>query len=344
MRATADAILAAVGHAFRATAVLSTAALTTAALTTAVLTTAALTTAALAPQLAAASTPRVPVLGLKGYDSPAGTGWGTYRPNEFFNGGDPSGHVVEITWKNWGHATATGRGRGFIFEPAGGYYPGSVAVDVRAFDLGHCSSRSPLAYQRLDVRYPTRPGGRLGKWTPWSASLCVTPFLPPVPTLPPAQTSAGPPCRNGQIAVTDAGGGAGLGHLDQVLLFTNRSQSTCFLYGYPGVAGLDGQGNQVVQAERTLNGYLGGLQPGATTLPTVSLSPGQTASAMVEGTDNPEGTATSCPYYPAFLVTPPGLTDSVQVMLPAGGDEPSGFPGCSRIQVHPLVPGRSGEG
>jgi hypothetical protein len=27
---------------------------------------------------------RVPVLGQKGFDSPSATGWGTYKPNEFF--------------------------------------------------------------------------------------------------------------------------------------------------------------------------------------------------------------------------------------------------------------------
>jgi hypothetical protein len=119
-----------------------------------------------------------------------------------------------------------------------------------------------------------------------------------------------------------------------VLVFTNESQATCSLSGYPGVAGLDAQGVQVVQAQRTLNGYLGGLPPGTTAPPTVSLAPGQTASAVVEGTDMPLGSATSCPSYPALLVTPPDLTDSVHLE--------AALPGCSPIQVHPVVPGSSG--
>ena len=150
------------------------------------------------------------------------------------------------------------------------------------------------------------------------------------------------PCHNGQIVVSDAGGGSGLGHQDQVILFTNQSQSTCALSGYPGVAGLDTQGNQAVQAERTTNGYLGGLQSGTTSLPSVSLASGQTASAIVEGTDNPVGSARSCPSYPTLLVTPPNLTVSVRVTVTGLGTNPPGLPGCSPIQVHPVVPGSSG--
>jgi hypothetical protein len=280
---------------------------------------------------ASSSRIRTPVLGQKGFDGPGATGWGTYEPNEFFNGGDPSGRVVSITWKHWGSRAATGTGRGFIFMPKGGYFPGSVKVDLRAFDLGRCTSNGPLAYERLDVRYPSRPGGRLGKWTPWSGSLCATTSTSTTTT---PERNAAPPCHDGQISVSDAGGGAGLGHQDQVILFTNRSQSTCSLSRYPGVAGLDSQGNQVVQAERTLSGYLGGLLNGATTPPTVTLAPGQAASATVEGTDNPIGSATSCPLYPALLVTPPNFTESVRVSV--------GLPGCSPLEVHPVVPGSSG--
>ena len=156
-----------------------------------------------------------------------------------------------------------------------------------------------------------------------------------------AAGSAVPPCHNGQIAVSGAGGGSGLGHQDQVILFTNQSQSTCALSGYPGVAGLDGQGDQAVQAQRTLGGYMGGLPPGATTPPNASLAPGQTASAKAEGTDNPVGSDISCPYYPVLLVTPPNLTDSVRVTVSELGT--NGLPGCSPIEVHPVVPGTTGD-
>lgn len=108
------------------------------------------------------------------------------------------------------------------------------------------------------------------------------------------------------------------------------------------MAGLDAQGGEAVQAQRTLNGYLGGLIVGATP-PVVSLAPGQIASATVEGTDNPIGSATSCPFYPYLLVTPPDLTDSVRVTVTDfGRPNHPGLPGCATIEVHPVVPGSSG--
>lgn len=129
--------------------------------------------------------------------------------------------------------------------------------------------------------------------------------------------------------------GAGLGHVALPLLFTNDGTATCTLSGYPGVAALDSSGAQVAQAQRTPQGYLGGLEGySGGPLPVVSLAPGQTASAMVEGTDNPAGTATSCVTYAALLVTAPDTTTSVRV--------DSALPGCSALEVHPVVEGTSG--
>jgi hypothetical protein len=88
-------------------------------------------------------------------------------------------------------------------------------------------------------------------------------------------------------------------------------------------------------------GYMGGLVAGATPS-VVSLQPNQSTSALVEGTDNPVGQATSCPAYPYLLVTPPNLTKSVRVTVTGLGSAPAGFPGCSPIYVHPLVAGTTG--
>jgi hypothetical protein len=159
-------------------------------------------------------------------------------------------------------------------------------------------------------------------------------FAPPTEALPGTA-----PCTNGQITVTDNGGGAGLGHEDQVVVFTNDSGSVCTLTGYPGVAGLTFSGAQAVQATRTLDGYMGGLLPGVTALPVVALAPGQTASAIAEGTDKPLGPQ-PCPGYPSLLVTPPGLTEHIEVDVTDLGAQ--GFPGCSGIEAHPVVPGSSG--
>jgi hypothetical protein len=124
-----------------------------------------------------------------------------------------------------------------------------------------------------------------------------------------------------------------MGHIGVVLVFKNTSAQTCKLMGYPGVAGLDAAGKQVMQATRTLNGYLR-VVPRGHAPPVVTLTTGQSASAFVEGTDVPTGNRTSCPTYPKLLVTPPNTTQSVVIS--------ASMPGCSPVQVHPVVPGTTG--
>jgi hypothetical protein len=124
-----------------------------------------------------------------------------------------------------------------------------------------------------------------------------------------------------------------MGHIGVILIFKNTSPQTCKLTGYPGVAGLNAAGNQAIQATRTLNGYTGGVPTGRIP-PVVTLTTGQSASAFVEGTDVPTGNQTSCPTYPKLLVTPPNTTQQVTI--------DTSMPGCSPVQVHPVVPGTTG--
>jgi hypothetical protein len=119
-----------------------------------------------------------------------------------------------------------------------------------------------------------------------------------------------------------------------VILFKNTANTSCSLAGYPGVAGLDASGTQIIQAKRTPGGYMGGLTPGDTTVTAVTLRPGQTASAMVEGTDAPRGSATSCPKLSGLLVTAPNTRTSTRLPV-APGD-------CTGLEVHPVVPGTTG--
>jgi hypothetical protein len=142
-------------------------------------------------------------------------------------------------------------------------------------------------------------------------------------------------CSGSQIAISSTVGGAALGHVGVILLFTNTSDATCLLWGYPTVAGLNPQGAQVVQARPTPSGYLGGLAPGKRP-PAIHLAPGQRASAKVEGTDNPVGTARNCPTYRDLLVTPPDMTLGTVV--------DASLPGCPPLQVYPIVAGTTGDG
>jgi hypothetical protein len=135
------------------------------------------------------------------------------------------------------------------------------------------------------------------------------------------------------LAVTAGQGQAATGHSSDVLVFKNVSTTSCKLSGYPGVAGLDSAGQQVVQAVRTLNGFLGGV-PAGSNPPEVNLAPSQSASSVAEGTGMPIGTESTCPGYLSLLVTPPNTRQSVTI--------DKTLPGCSPIEIHPVVPGTSG--
>jgi hypothetical protein len=143
-----------------------------------------------------------------------------------------------------------------------------------------------------------------------------------------------PECTLAHLKVSVQSGGAGLGNYGLLLVFKHDNSTTCVMHGYPGVAGLDAHGNQVTQARRTLRGYLGGLEQSINVIPTVRLAPGETASALVEGTNVPPGNATSCTEYKGLLVTPPDETQSVRLAVTANG--------CDGLQIHPVVPGDTG--
>jgi hypothetical protein len=154
-----------------------------------------------------------------------------------------------------------------------------------------------------------------------------------------------PECGNGQpIDITAVRFGQAMGSASEVIAFKNVGATACSLTGFPGVAVLDAAGTQVEQAVRLQAAMMGGDYDGARPA-TVTLAPGQEATATVEGSDNPVGAATDCPYYPAFLVTAPDQTRSVMLSA-VGAQWPGaanhGFPGCSRIVVTPLVPGDTG--
>jgi Protein of unknown function (DUF4232) len=149
-------------------------------------------------------------------------------------------------------------------------------------------------------------------------------------------------CRIGQLQIQAGAGGGAAGNVGRTIVFTNIGQTPCTMNGYPGVAALDSQGNQVEQALRHVTGMMGGLPNDSSPIPFVTLAPGQIASAEIEGSDLPPGTATTCVGYPSFLITPPGETHSVQVAIPTANNSYGGFPGCYPISVNPVVSGATG--
>ena len=149
----------------------------------------------------------------------------------------------------------------------------------------------------------------------------------------PTNSRTSGPCTSAQLTVT-------FGERQQVMaqpaiavIFTNTSDAACTLYGYPGVAGLDSAGDQIAQAVRTPQVYMGGAP---TDVPSrVMLASGAQASALIGGSANPINGEIACPPdYAAVRVTPPGTTEATRLDVD--------FPSCSGLLVTPVVPGATG--
>jgi len=96
----------------------------------------------------------VPVLGQPAGDFDVDSqGFGEVRPATVFNGGDPTGLVMHITWSSWGGSTAIGTGTSDYVGPnqtvAGGT---EEMVTIVAFDLGTCGGT--LMYQAVEWYFP----------------------------------------------------------------------------------------------------------------------------------------------------------------------------------------------
>ena len=171
--------------------------------------------------------------------------------------------------------------------------------------------------------------------TAFGATACSTTTSSSPPTTsattatssPPATTSSsGPMCGGGQIAVSIQTSFVGAGSAAEELGFLNVSQSLCTLHGYPGVAALNLQGQEMAQAGR---GDTGGGPPAV-----VNLSPGQLAEALIQGSD---GSAQKCGSLTrSFLVTPPNTTRSTHVTA-SGTSAAIGVAGACPMSIGPVT-------
>lgn len=138
-------------------------------------------------------------------------------------------------------------------------------------------------------------------------------------------------------------GGAGHSHTALTLIFTNNGPRACSVQGYPSVALLLPAGG-AYNAERTMNGYMGG--DNAQSPAPVSLAPGQSATALIEWADTPRNGNTS---FSAADCTGYGAASSLNVTLPdqtASQTVDDAFPNspiCRGFEVHPIVAGSTGK-
>jgi hypothetical protein len=144
----------------------------------------------------------------------------------------------------------------------------------------------------------------------------------------PVTLTAGAPCRASQLQVTATSMSPADTHRGVQLHFALiPTGAPCSLVGYPGVD--SGAGGTVVHAQRTPNGYLGGLPIGVNNPQVVDLVPGQVATAVVEGTAV-SADGSPCPTYSGLHVTPPNTTVAVEVAATIA---------TCQLQVHPVTAG-----
>jgi hypothetical protein len=80
-------------------------------------------------------------------------GFGSVRPPEIFNGGDPTGLVTHIVWKSWGGPEAIGVGTAEYVKPNQSVASGKEEpATIVAFNLGSCNGR--LMYQAVEWYFP----------------------------------------------------------------------------------------------------------------------------------------------------------------------------------------------
>ena len=115
----------------------------------------AATVQAAAAKAAAAQAP-VPTLGqMAGTFGVDGKGFGLVRPSTVFNGGDPSGLVLNVVWGSWGGPRAVGTGISDYSAPNQSVAGGTqLPATIVAFNLGTCDGK--LMYQAVEWYFPER--------------------------------------------------------------------------------------------------------------------------------------------------------------------------------------------
>jgi hypothetical protein len=138
-----------------------------------------------------------------------------------------------------------------------------------------------------------------------------------------------PSCGNNSLAVTNVPSEGATGHGSFVILFRNKSGSTCTIFGYPGLDALNASGHALAHATRTLHGFAGGAHSEAT----ITVKPGNYASATVEWLNFNPKTSGACTFSKKVATTPANTGHTV--------DLPVSVSVCT-LQVHPTVGGASG--
>jgi hypothetical protein len=147
----------------------------------------------------------------------------------------------------------------------------------------------------------------------------------------PAQSGgSGSDCKAADLKLSLGPTDGAAGHIYQALRFTNVSDVTCTMTGFPGVSYVTGDNGTQVGAPAQRDGAVG---------PTVTLAPGQVASSVVAMTDVGVFDPGACQPTPTrgFRVYPPNSTASMFVA--ENGTGCAGNPPSPQLRVQTVKPG-----
>lgn len=151
-------------------------------------------------------------------------------------------------------------------------------------------------------------------------------------TSPAALAASIPKCYNSQLtaSVFEPAGGGAAGSVYLHLVFHNKSGSTCYLNGYPGVSAVGTHGNQLGDAATRDGG----------TAQYVNIAPGQNAHAILRYSDVVATDPASRPAHAnGFRIYPPG--DYYAMYAPYGTTAPTRTgPQYEFLQISRVAPGR----
>jgi hypothetical protein len=142
-------------------------------------------------------------------------------------------------------------------------------------------------------------------------------------------------CTTAQLKISLIDTGALAGQAGGYLKFTNDSGTACGMSGWPAVAGLTaaGKATALLNLQSTMFGAWHYTSPP----PVVTLSPGDSAYAVVAADDHPAGNSTSCPApYVRLRVSPPGDSASATISAWLPGAR-SYLPSCPSAKGTPTA-------
>jgi hypothetical protein len=148
-------------------------------------------------------------------------------------------------------------------------------------------------------------------------------------------------CSAAQLLISLPRRFAGLGHLNGDLRFTNTSEASCRLAGWPTVVAVEPNGKEVRAARIQHLSDAWALNWGSRAERPVVLTRGRSADVEIDGGDAPLGNETSCPTARLLRVTAPGGHRPVTlsaVWWKNGPRQPVYYALCAGIAVTSFFP------